>query len=125
MSYFMITEPSQNHPDYGRNNKILARLISNTSYVFRGYKDQSGNPSKCYEWQGTTSGNGRGGGYGRISIDSCTCAVHRVAFVLFFGYLPAKKQVDHLCKNRLCWNPEHLQSVTHKQNQKRRVNSNG
>lgn len=38
----------------------------------------------------------------------------------FNGYLPPKKHVDHLCRNRRCWNPEHLEAVTHKQNQKRR-----
>jgi hypothetical protein len=30
-------------------------------------------------------------------------------------------QVDHLCNNRLCCNPEHLELVTHQENQKRRA----
>lgn len=75
----------------------------------------------CWEWQGSDSGTGRGGGYGRISIDGCTAAVHIVVFTHFFGYIPGKKQVDHTCNNRICCNPEHLELVSHKVNQKRKV----
>lgn len=37
-----------------------------------------------------------------------------------YGYLPSKKHVDHICRNRLCVNPDHLEALTHKQNCKRR-----
>lgn len=74
----------------------------------------------CWIWQGPTSGKGRGGGYGRMSLDGQTVAVHIVMFVNFFGFVPGKKQIDHQCNNRLCCNPDHLQMVTHKQNQKLR-----
>jgi hypothetical protein len=55
-----------------------------------------------------------------MSLDGHTVKVHRVSFMQFNGYLPPKKHVDHLCRNRRCWNPDHLEAVTHKQNQKRR-----
>lgn len=74
----------------------------------------------CWEWQGPTSGNGRGGGYGRMCLDGQTVAVHLVTFVHFNGYIPGKKQVDHVCENRLCCNPAHLELVTHKENQRRK-----
>ncbi len=74
----------------------------------------------CWEWQGGTSGTGRGGGYGRICIDGATVATHIAMFVNFFGIIPPKKQIDHECNNRICCNPDHLTMVTHKQNQKRR-----
>lgn len=74
----------------------------------------------CWLWQGPTSGNGRGGGYGRMCLDGQTVAVHRVMATLFMGYIPGKKQVDHVCRNRLCVNPDHLEIVTHKENQRRR-----
>lgn len=77
--------------------------------------------TKCWNWQGPTSGSGRGGGYARMSLDSQTVAVHIVTFTHFYGYVPSKKQVDHLCNNRLCCNPDHLELVTHKENQRRRV----
>jgi len=78
----------------------------------------------CWVWQGPSSGNGRGGGYPRMCLDSQTVAVHRVMFVCQNGYAPSKKQIDHLCRNRMCVNPDHLEMVTHKQNQKRRDKAN-
>jgi len=75
----------------------------------------------CLEWAGSTSGDGRGGGYGRVSIDGGTMAVHRVIWIIFNGPIPPKKQIDHRCKNRRCWKPSHLEMVTHKENQKRRA----
>ena len=74
----------------------------------------------CWEWQGSHSGNGRGGSYPRMNLDGQTVAVHRVMFTNFFGYIPGKKQIDHVCRNRPCVNPNHLELVTHKQNQRRR-----
>lgn len=75
----------------------------------------------CWIWQGPTSGNGRGGGYGRMSLDGQTVAVHLVMFTHVHGYIPGKKQVDHKCRKRLCCNPKCLELVTHKENQRRRA----
>jgi hypothetical protein len=76
--------------------------------------------TNCWNWLGPTSGDGRGGGYGRMSLDGQTVCTHIVMWTNFHGYKPTKKQLDHKCKNRLCCNPDHLELVTHKQNQKRR-----
>lgn len=75
----------------------------------------------CHIWTGPTSGNGRGGGYGRMSLNGITVAVHIVSYTHFFGYIPPKKQIDHKCNQRLCWNPQHLEMVTHLVNQRRRA----
>lgn len=66
----------------------------------------------CWLWQGPTSGNGRGGGYPRMSLDGRTVAVHKVMFTHAYGYIPGNKQVDHICTNRCCINPAHLQLVS-------------
>lgn len=78
----------------------------------------------CWNWTGPTSGKGRGGGYGRMSLDGQTVAVHIAMFTHFNGYVPGKKQLDHECTNRRCCNPDHLELVTHKQNQRRRDRRN-
>lgn len=80
----------------------------------------AGLPGMCWIWQGPTSGSGRGGGYPRMSLDGRTVAVHRVTAAHEFGYLHAGRHVDHLCRNRLCVNPAHLQPVTHLENCRRR-----
>ena len=86
----------------------------------------------CWVWQGPTSGKGykasaeapkkgRGHGYGRMSLDGQTVAVHIVMWVCTNGFLPGKKQLDHLCTRRACCNPAHLEPVSHLTNQKRRA----
>lgn len=75
---------------------------------------------ECLIWKGPTSGNGRGGGYGRFSFEGTTSAVHRVIYEVVYGPIPPRKQVDHKCNNRLCCRPDHLQHMTHKRNQKLR-----
>lgn len=74
----------------------------------------------CHIWQGSHSGDGRGGGYPRMCLNGQTMAVHRVMYTNEHGIIPGKKQIDHKCRNRMCVNPEHLEMVTHKQNQRRR-----
>lgn len=72
----------------------------------------------CWIWQGNTSGkgNGAGRGYGRIKYRGESRAVHRLSFVCWNGPIRGSKVVDHICTNRLCCNPNHLQLVTQKQN---------
>jgi len=55
-----------------------------------------------------------------MSLNGQTVAVHIVSFVNKNGFVPGKKQIDHLCNNRMCVNPDHLEMVTHKENQRRR-----
>ena len=105
---------------YEIREDILAKIKSRLTIMDLGYQ-VNGFSSPCHIWQGPTSGNGRGGGYGRMSLNGTTVAVHIVVFTHYFGYIPPKKQIDHLCNNRLCCNPDHLEMVTHKTNQKRRA----
>ena len=77
----------------------------------------------CWNWCGANSGSGRGGNYPRMSLDGRTVAVHRVMATHAFGYIPSNRQVDHICRNRMCVNPEHLELVTHRENQKRRASA--
>jgi len=98
-----------------RRLNIIERILKRITIAECGYE------TPCWVWRGPTSGEGRGGGYGRMSLNGQTVAVHIVVFTHFFGYVPGKKQVDHLCNNRICCNPSHLELVSHKRNQKRRA----
>lgn len=61
-------------------------------------------PSGCVEWTGAVSSGGYGNFRGR-------CA-HRVAYEAQYGPVDAALQLDHLCRNTLCVNPDHLEPVT-------------
>lgn len=105
---------------YDRRLSIMERIYERVIVEDRGFilDDQ---PSPCHIWQGPTSGEGRGGGYGRMSLNSQTVATHLVVYTHYYGYIPGKKQIDHKCNNRLCCNPTHLQMVSHLRNQRLRA----
>lgn len=71
------------------------------------------NPDKgCYEWTGYCDKQG----YGKITIDSKTCKVHRVSYTLYKGEIPEGMLIRHTCDNKICFNPEHLLVGTHQDN---------
>ena len=47
---------------------------------------------------------------------------HRYAWEFFFGPIPKRLQIDHLCRNPLCVNPNHLECVTPQMNTRRGMN---
>lgn len=98
-----------------RRDRLREKLMASTVIVPGPLE------TPCYLWTGSTSGNGRGGGYGRVKVDGGTMATHIVGWVIEHGPIPPRKQLDHKCNNRLCWNEEHLQLVTHKKNQRLRA----
>lgn len=55
-------------------------------------------------------------GYGRIYFEGRMSSTHRVAYLIFRGPIPSGLQLDHLCRNRGCANPEHLEVVTQREN---------
>jgi len=103
-----------------RRQVIIERLEARCKIVDMGFI-LDGNPSPCHLWTGPTSGTGRGGNYGRMSLNGQTVATHIVAYTHYYGYVPGNRQVDHLCNQRLCCNPAHLELVTHLRNQRRRA----
>lgn len=55
-------------------------------------------------------------GYGVYSCRGKTGFTHRTTFTHFVGPIPDGHEIDHICWNRLCCNPDHLRAVTRKQN---------
>lgn len=102
-----------------RRDRIRAKIMARVeSAPAPAWLDPELGP--CQLWTGPTSGDGRGGDYPRMSLDGQTVAVHIVAWTNEHGFVPGKKQLDHLCRQRRCVNHQHLELVTHKQNQRRR-----
>lgn len=63
----------------------------------------------CIIWTGGQNDNG----YGQLTFRHEHLSTHRFVWKYFKGSLPDKsKQIDHICRNRLCVNPEHLRIVS-------------
>lgn len=82
-------------------------------------KVEVGHPLGCWEWTGDVGGHG----YGQFWRDG-TARAHRVAYELLMGPIPDGLILDHLCRNTVCVNPDHLEPVTHAEN-RRRARSKG
>lgn len=73
--------------------------------------------SGCWLWTGTVSETG----YGNISVNGRSRAAHRYAYENAVAPIPAELVTDHLCRNRCCVNPQHLEPVTVRENNLRGV----
>lgn len=75
----------------------------------------------CYEWTGSLNKHG----YGRFWLGRVNHYVyaHRFSYELFHGRIPAGLEIDHLCRNHACVNPNHLEAVTHLVNMLRGSNA--
>lgn len=69
----------------------------------------------CWLWTGATSRYGFVGGQGRNVL------AHRAVYELLVGPIPDGLELDHLCRNKLCVSPWHLEPVTHRENLRRRA----
>jgi hypothetical protein len=71
--------------------------------------------NNCWYWDHENSF-----GYGKFGIKTkkgwTMRWAHRVAYELVKGPIPKNLEIDHLCRNRLCVNPKHLEAVSKKEN---------
>jgi hypothetical protein len=58
-------------------------------------------------------------GYVRVSVNGRKVMTHRLSLWQAGITIPEGLEIDHLCRNRACCNPSHLQVVTHRENMQR------
>lgn len=71
----------------------------------------------CWLWQGSKISTG----YGNLRVNGKYVLAHRYMYELVKGKIPNGLELDHLCRNHLCINPTHLETVTHAENCRRGV----
>jgi len=55
-------------------------------------------------------------GYGQFSFEGKTKLAHKILYEQYKGKIPKELQIDHLCRNRKCVNPLHLETVPNREN---------
>ena len=80
---------------------LKERLLSKVEYADNG----------CWLWT-----DYKLKGYGRFNINQVTVLAHRAMYETLVGPIPQGMQLDHLCRNPSCVNPDHLEPVTNREN---------
>lgn len=91
-------------------DRVIEKCVETTEgcWEFTGYRDRYG--------------------YGKVGsglYNGHTVLPHRVTYAYFIAEIPSGMQLDHLCRNRACCNPWHLDVVTNRENQIRGINGYG
>lgn len=73
----------------------------------------------CWIWKSEVSTSG----YGRFWYRQGRYQSHRFSYLIFVGEIPDGFELDHLCHNRACANPDHPEAVTPEENRRRSQNS--
>ncbi len=68
--------------------------------------------NNCWEWTATLDGRG----YGKCYWKHKQLSSHIISYQLMVGDVPEGLELDHLCRNKKCVNPDHLEAVTHREN---------
>lgn len=103
-----MIEKTRNFEKFGKSDRFLITELEdvrNIFYSFCQYPDKK----KCWEWERSLSN-----GYGQICLNGKLEKAHIVVYCYYKGdYDFENLELDHLCRNRACVNPEHLEPVSH------------
>jgi hypothetical protein len=103
-----IQSPRQALSEYARRDFRRCRMVPADPVARFWSRVDRGGPTDCWPWMAGRVPSG----YGRFHLSGTPVAAHRFAYEQVKGPVPAGLQLDHLCRNRACCNPAHLEPVT-------------
>lgn len=103
-------------PKERRPDSVSGRLRTHVKLEARILRRIQVTPEGCWQWTG-----GLSDGYGTVYMNGANRRSHRAAYLILVGPVPDGLDLDHLCRNRACCNPEHLEPVTRSVNSLRGI----
>lgn len=101
----------------------MSRYTLNRAELARLQRLIATNETGCWEWQGRLNSNGYG--WAQRGPGHKPRVVHRIIWEHTHNEpVPSGMQLDHLCRNRRCCNPDHMEVVTASENTKRQDHHN-
>lgn len=95
-------------------NRWLAGIRFSDDHIVKGF-------TPCWAWVGARTKDGYGTFYFIVSSGKYRrTSAHVASYELFVGPVPKGLEIDHLCRNAWCVNPDHMEAVTHYENMRRR-----
>lgn len=93
-------------PRNGNTADLTARIMERMTVTACGYL------TACWLSDRAAQPNG----YTKIGVRGRTWLTHRLAYEVMVGPIPDGLVIDHLCRQRACVNPDHLEPVTNREN---------
>ncbi len=87
------------------NRWDVDKFWNNNNFIYRP-------DTGCLEWQKYLDVNG----YGKLQVNGVAIPAHRLAYYIYYRQDPGDLLVRHICDNRICSHPFHLELGTHLDN---------
>jgi HNH endonuclease len=102
-----------------QRNTSIAVDIDERFWSKISIEDQAFPENDCMIWTASRARSRNGNGGGTFSADGKTVMAYRWAYERYRGPIPEGLVCDHLCRDPMCVNPDHIEIVTRSENNKR------